>query len=301
MRAGTQSTASSLASQSALPAGLGQGRLEKKLALCEDCAAPWQRKSHSPTEWPLPPGPLAAPACPALPCPGDPPSLYKWWLQMSEWVLCVVAARAVCGTLVSRKGAAAGSRGAGGWREADVTFAFGLSAECGADVCFLSWGGRCWTPWLSGNMQRCRARNRPSLHLLFVSFTRRHSRRSPHFTHPCTHCPPPTPSAPEQVVLLGPLLLGISRALDRAFAGHPTLLLFSVMIACPLCMNMVQVGGCCGGVGWDGSGVGAGLGPGGSCRAQRAAAARQALVGCAGAVCWVEGRKGPTTLCRAQP
>ena len=31
---------------------------------------------------------------------GDPPSLYKWFLQMSEWVLCVIAARAVCGTLV---------------------------------------------------------------------------------------------------------------------------------------------------------------------------------------------------------
>lgn len=39
---------------------------------------------------------------------GDPPSLYKWLLQMAEWTFCVVAARAVCGTLV-REGTGLGS------------------------------------------------------------------------------------------------------------------------------------------------------------------------------------------------
>ncbi|GAB4815021.1 hypothetical protein N2152v2_002067 [Parachlorella kessleri] len=73
---------------------------------------------------------------------GDPPSLYKWFLQMSEWVLCVVAARAVCGTLV---------------------------------------------------------------------------------------------------ILLGRVLGHVAEALDDAFRGHPTLLLYFVMICCPLCMNMIQV------------------------------------------------------------
>lgn len=33
---------------------------------------------------------------------GEPPSLLRWWIQMVEWVLCVVGARAVCGTLVRR-------------------------------------------------------------------------------------------------------------------------------------------------------------------------------------------------------
>lgn len=50
------------------------------------------------------------------------------------------------------------------------------------------------------------------------------------------------PAAVLQVVLLGTMLIHIAQGLDAAFAGHPTLLLFFVMICCPLCMNMIQVG-----------------------------------------------------------
>lgn len=73
---------------------------------------------------------------------GEPPSLLRWWIQMVEWVLCVVGARAVCGTLV---------------------------------------------------------------------------------------------------IVLGPVLVHAARLLDWLFQGHPTLLLFAVMIICPLLMNMIQV------------------------------------------------------------
>ncbi len=45
-----------------------------------------------------------------------------------------------------------------------------------------------------------------------------------------------------QVVLLGKVLMHISRALDSAFEGKPVQLLWFVMICCPLIMNMIQVG-----------------------------------------------------------
>lgn len=34
------------------------------------------------------------------PAAGDPPSYARWGIQLAEWVACVVAARALCGTLV---------------------------------------------------------------------------------------------------------------------------------------------------------------------------------------------------------
>jgi hypothetical protein len=37
------------------------------------------------------------------------------------------------------------------------------------------------------------------------------------------------------------LLVGVARLLDDAFAGHPTAELFSVMLAGPLAMNLIQV------------------------------------------------------------
>lgn len=38
------------------------------------------------------------------------------------------------------------------------------------------------------------------------------------------------------------LLLPVASAIDRLYAGRPTALLFSVMVACPLAMNTAQVG-----------------------------------------------------------
>ena len=43
------------------------------------------------------------------------------------------------------------------------------------------------------------------------------------------------------VVSAQALLTGVARLLDRQFQGHPTLELFTVMIMCPLLMNMLQV------------------------------------------------------------
>ena len=37
------------------------------------------------------------------------------------------------------------------------------------------------------------------------------------------------------------LLTGVAHLGDRMFLGHPTAQLFSVMIMCPLLMNMLQV------------------------------------------------------------
>lgn len=37
---------------------------------------------------------------PARPNAGDPPSYRRWGIQLGEWVACVVAARAICGTIV---------------------------------------------------------------------------------------------------------------------------------------------------------------------------------------------------------
>ena len=31
---------------------------------------------------------------------GEPPSYRRWGIQLAEWVACVIAARALCGTLV---------------------------------------------------------------------------------------------------------------------------------------------------------------------------------------------------------
>ncbi|KAL4452727.1 hypothetical protein ABPG75_008389 [Micractinium tetrahymenae] len=73
---------------------------------------------------------------------GEPPSYRRWGIQLAEWVLCVVLARALCGTLV---------------------------------------------------------------------------------------------------VLLGSLLVHVAHGIDSLFAGHPTVLLFFVMIMCPLLMNICQV------------------------------------------------------------
>lgn len=43
------------------------------------------------------------------------------------------------------------------------------------------------------------------------------------------------------VVLLGSLLVHVAQGIDSLFTGHPTLLLFFVMICCPLLMNICQV------------------------------------------------------------
>lgn len=43
------------------------------------------------------------------------------------------------------------------------------------------------------------------------------------------------------VLLLAPALQGLALGLDNAFAGHPTLLLFFVMVCCPLIMNGTQL------------------------------------------------------------
>ena len=43
------------------------------------------------------------------------------------------------------------------------------------------------------------------------------------------------------IVGLRRLLVSVARGLDGVFAGHPTAELFSVMLACPLVMNLVQV------------------------------------------------------------
>lgn len=43
------------------------------------------------------------------------------------------------------------------------------------------------------------------------------------------------------VVALSPALEAAAAALDALFAGHPTLLLFAVMVACPLLMNAAQL------------------------------------------------------------
>lgn len=44
-----------------------------------------------------------------------------------------------------------------------------------------------------------------------------------------------------QVIGAKPALLPIARLLDDWFRGHPILLLFFVMIMCPLVMNIIQV------------------------------------------------------------
>lgn len=43
------------------------------------------------------------------------------------------------------------------------------------------------------------------------------------------------------VVLLGSLLVHVAQGIDSLFSGHPTVLLFFVMIMCPLLMNICQV------------------------------------------------------------
>lgn len=43
------------------------------------------------------------------------------------------------------------------------------------------------------------------------------------------------------VFLLAPTLQGVAHGLDNAFSGHPTLLLFFVMVCCPLLMNGMQL------------------------------------------------------------
>lgn len=49
----------------------------------------------------------------------------------------------------------------------------------------------------------------------------------------CCPCP--------QVVLLQRWLQRVAQLLDSCFVGRPTAELFTVMICCPLLMNMVQV------------------------------------------------------------
>ena len=46
---------------------------------------------------------------------------------------------------------------------------------------------------------------------------------------------------PAQVIAAKAVLVHVAEVLDSAFSGHPTLLLFFVMIMCPLCMNLLQV------------------------------------------------------------
>ena len=44
-----------------------------------------------------------------------------------------------------------------------------------------------------------------------------------------------------QVVMGHKVLVDAARVLDAAFAGHPTALLYFVMVMCPLFMNLTQV------------------------------------------------------------
>ena len=44
-----------------------------------------------------------------------------------------------------------------------------------------------------------------------------------------------------QVILGRGLLIHVAALLDNLFSGHPTALLYFVMVMCPLCMNLVQV------------------------------------------------------------
>lgn len=44
-----------------------------------------------------------------------------------------------------------------------------------------------------------------------------------------------------QVISAKPVLLPLAKLLDEIFGGHPVLLLFFVMIMCPLIMNVIQV------------------------------------------------------------
>ena len=44
-----------------------------------------------------------------------------------------------------------------------------------------------------------------------------------------------------QVIAAKAVLLPLARVLDNVFWGHPVLLLYFVMIMCPLVMNIIQV------------------------------------------------------------
>lgn len=44
-----------------------------------------------------------------------------------------------------------------------------------------------------------------------------------------------------QVIGCKPILVPAARVLDVVFGGHPVLLLFFVMIMCPMTMNILQV------------------------------------------------------------
>ena len=44
-----------------------------------------------------------------------------------------------------------------------------------------------------------------------------------------------------QVILARGILIHVAAVLDDLFHGHPTALLYFVMVMCPLCMNLVQV------------------------------------------------------------
>ncbi len=45
-----------------------------------------------------------------------------------------------------------------------------------------------------------------------------------------------------QAILGRGILIHVAALLDNLFYGHPTALLYFVMVMCPLCMNLVQVG-----------------------------------------------------------
>lgn len=64
--------------------------------------------------------PLRSSFAPTLLSAGDPPSYRRWAIQLAEWVGCVVAARALCGTLVV------------------------LLGSLLAHVAQVRWAGRCW-------------------------------------------------------------------------------------------------------------------------------------------------------------
>ena len=49
-----------------------------------------------------------------------------------------------------------------------------------------------------------------------------------------------------QVILGRGVLIHVAALLDNAFYGHPTALLYFVMVMCPLCMNLIQVCPCTG-------------------------------------------------------
>ena len=99
----------------------------------------------------LPPAPATPPT--TLHPAGDPPSYRRWGIQLAEWVACVVAARAICGTVVVLLGSAlvhvaqvrAVLRLEAGWA--------GVVGSAAAALCYVQRLARQVVLWLHGPLQ----------------------------------------------------------------------------------------------------------------------------------------------------